>query len=311
MAIDSNARPLTILLTGKNGQLGFELQRALAPLGELHAIAQLDCDLADADAVRALVRRIAPDVIVNPAAYTAVDKAESDSEHAFAVNAAAPGVLGEEAARLGALVIHYSTDYVFDGAKDGAYVETDAPAPHSVYGKSKLAGEQLLAAANPRHLILRTSWVVGAHGGNFAKTMLRLAANRDRLTVVADQVGAPTSAALLADVTAHLVRQHAQAGATGPRQGAFPYGVYHVTASGATSWFDYARFVLAEAREAGKTLQAGPDAVAPLTTADYPTPARRPANSRLDTRAFRTAFGLHLPSWQEGVRHVLRQIFDQ
>ena len=180
---------MKILLTGKNGQLGFELQRALAPLGDVHAVGSQDCDLADADALRALVRRVAPDVIVNPAAYTAVDKAESDEATARAVNAVAPAILGEEGARLGALVLHYSTDYVFDGTKEGAYTEADPPAPQSVYGRTKLEGEQGLAAANPRHLILRTSWVVGAHGGNFAKTMLRLAGEREKLTVVADQFG--------------------------------------------------------------------------------------------------------------------------
>jgi len=293
-----------ILLTGKNGQLGFELQRALAPLGEVLAVGQEDCDLADAGALRALVRRIAPDVIVNPAAYTAVDKAESDQDRAFAVNARAPAVLGEEGARLGALVVHYSTDYVFDGRKDGAYVEDDQANPQSVYGHSKLGGEHGLAAANPRHLILRTSWVVGAHGGNFAKTMLRLAAERERLTVVADQFGAPTTAALLADVTAQLLRQHAREGAEG-----FPYGIYHVTAAGETSWYEYARFVIAEALAAGKVLKTIPDAVSPLTTEEYPTPASRPANSRLDTGRFRKTFGLYLPPWQQGIRHVLQQIF--
>jgi dTDP-4-dehydrorhamnose reductase len=295
---------LKILVTGKNGQVGFELQRALAPLGEVAAVGQAECNLADAEAVRALVRRIAPDVIVNPAAYTAVDKAESDRQTAFAVNAQAPGVLGEEAARLGALVVHYSTDYVFNGAKDGSYAETDEPDPQSVYGSSKYAGERALAAANPRHLILRTSWVLGAHGGNFAKTMLRLATERERLTVVADQFGAPTSAALLADLTAQLVRQYQREGAQG-----FPYGTYHLTASGETSWCDYARFVIGEALAAGKTLKAGPDAIAPLTTAEYPTPAKRPSNSRLDTSHFRSTFGLRLPPWQESVRHVLQQIF--
>jgi dTDP-4-dehydrorhamnose reductase len=293
-----------ILVTGKNGQVGFELQRALAPLGEVVAVDQAECNLADPEAVRALVRRVAPDVIVNPAAYTAVDKAESDQQTAFAVNAQAPSVLGEEAARLGALVVHYSTDYVFNGAKEGSYAEADQPDPQSVYGSTKYAGERALAAANPRHLILRTSWVVGAHGGNFAKTMLRLAAERERLTVVADQFGAPTSAALLADLTAQLVRQYQREGADG-----FPYGTYHVTASGDTSWCDYARFVIKEALAAGKTLKAGPDAVAPLTTADYPTPAKRPSNSRLDTSHFRSTFGLRLPPWQESVRHVLQQIF--
>ena len=295
---------LKILVTGKNGQVGFELQRALAPLGEIVAVDQAACNLADPEAVRELVRRVAPDVIVNPAAYTAVDKAESDAATALAVNAQAPGVLGEEAARLGALVVHYSTDYVFDGTKEGTYEETDQPDPQSVYGSTKLAGERALAAANPRHLILRTSWVVGAHGGNFAKTMLRLAAERERLTVVADQFGAPTSAALLADLSAQLIRQYQREGAD-----SFPYGTYHVSASGETNWCDYARFVIGEALGAGKVLKAGPEAVMPLTTAQYPTPAKRPANSRLDTTRFRSTFGLRLPSWQEGVRHVLQQIF--
>ncbi|MFJ1469500.1 dTDP-4-dehydrorhamnose reductase [Massilia orientalis] len=294
---------MKILLTGKNGQLGFELQRALAPLGEVIAVGTQDCNLADADALRALVRRVAPDVIVNPAAYTAVDKAESDEATARAVNAVAPAILGEEGAKLGALVLHYSTDYVFDGTKQGAYTENDVPAPQSVYGRTKLEGEQGLAAANPRHLILRTSWVVGAHGGNFAKTMLRLAGEREKLTVVADQFGAPTPAALLADLSAHLVREHARARDTG-----FPYGTYHVAAGGETSWHGYAQFVIGEALAAGKHLKASVDAVARLATEQYPTPARRPLNSRLDTTRFRTTFDLRLPPWQEGVRHVLRQI---
>lgn len=295
---------MKILVTGKNGQVGFELQRALAPLGEIIAVGHADCDMANPDAIRALVRRVAPDVIVNPAAYTAVDKAESDQQTAIAVNARAPGVLGEEAARLGALVVHYSTDYVFNGNKDGSYSETDQPDPQSVYGRTKYAGECALAAANPRHLILRTSWVVGAHGGNFAKTMLRLAAERERLSVVSDQFGAPTSAALLADLTAQLVRDYQRGTAEH-----FPYGIYHVSAAGETSWYDYARFVIQEAVNAGKPLKAGPDAVAPLTTQEYPTPAKRPANSRLDTSHFRRTFNLHIPSWQEGIRHVLQQIF--
>ena len=295
---------MKILVTGRNGQVGFELQRALAPLGEVVAVNQADCNLADVEAIRELVRRVAPDVIVNPAAYTAVDKAEADEATAFAVNARAPGVLGEEAARLGALVVHFSTDYVFNGSKDGSYSEDDQPNPQSVYGSTKYAGEMALARANARHLILRTSWVVGAHGGNFAKTMLRLAAEREQLNVVADQLGAPTSAAVLADLTAHLVRQYQREGADG-----FPYGTYHVAASGETSWCDYARFVIGEALAAGKELKARPETVMPLTTAQYPTPAKRPANSRLDTSRFRTTFGLRLPPWQESVRHVLQQIF--
>ncbi|WP_332878347.1 dTDP-4-dehydrorhamnose reductase [Massilia sp. S19_KUP03_FR1] len=292
-----------ILITGKNGQVGFELQRALAPLGEIIAVDRSECDLADLDALRAFVARVQPDVIVNPAAYTAVDKAESDRDGAFLINRDAVRVLGEEAARLNALVIHYSTDYVFDGTKDGSYSEEDTPAPKSVYGASKLAGELALALANPRHLILRTSWVVGAHGGNFAKTMLRLAGERETLSVVADQHGAPTSAALLADLTAHLVRDYLQV------EGELAFGTYHVTGAGATTWYDYARFVIAEAIAAGKPLKLGPDAVVPLATAAYPTPAARPANSRLDTSYFQATFGLHLPHWRQSVRHVLQQIF--
>jgi dTDP-4-dehydrorhamnose reductase len=294
---------MRILVTGKNGQVGFELQRALAPLGEVIAVDQAECDLTDAEAVRALVRKVAPDVIVNPAAYTAVDKAESDQDCAHAVNAEAPRILGEEAERLGAFVVHFSTDYVFNGTKEGAYSEQDAAEPQSVYGRTKYQGELALAKACGRHLIMRTSWVVGAHGGNFAKTMLRLAAERERLAVVADQFGAPTSAALLADLTALLVRQYRRGGEAG-----FPFGTYHVAAAGETSWCDYARFVIGEALAAGKALRVTPDGVAPLTTADYPTPAKRPSNSRLDTSRFRDTFGLRLPHWQEGVRHVLQQI---
>jgi dTDP-4-dehydrorhamnose reductase len=294
---------MKILLTGKDGQVGFELVRALAPLGEVAAVGRADCDLADADGLRALVRRVAPDVIVNPAAYTAVDKAESEREPAFAVNARAPGILGEEAARLGALVVHYSTDYVFDGVGQAPWTEAHTPAPQSVYGSSKLAGERALAEACNRHLILRASWVLGVHGGNFAKNMLRLAAQRAQLTVVDDQFGAPTSAALLADLTAHLVRRYACGGAAG-----FPFGTYHVAAAGETSWYDYSRFVLDAARAAGESLQAGPEDVLPVKTAAYPTAAKRPANSRLDTSLFRNTFGLRLPPWQEGVREVLRHI---
>jgi dTDP-4-dehydrorhamnose reductase len=297
---------MRILLTGKDGQVGFELVRALAPLGELVAVGRADCDLLDAGALRALVRRAAPDVIVNAAAWTAVDRAESEPDAAFGVNARAPGMLGEEAARLDALVVHYSTDYVFDGAGQAPWTESDTPVPQNVYGSSKLAGERALAEACPRHLILRTSWVLGAHGGNFARTMLRLAAERERLTVVDDQFGAPTSAALLADLTAHLVRQYAREGA-----GAFPYGTYHVVAAGDTSWYDYARFVLDTARAAGKPLRAGPEDVLPVQTATYPTAARRPANSRLDTRLFRHTFDLRLPPWQDGVLHVLRQLLQR
>jgi dTDP-4-dehydrorhamnose reductase len=293
---------MKILLTGRNGQVGFELQRTLSVLGEVVAVDRADCDLADADSIRSLVRRVQAQVIVNPAAYTAVDKAESDLDLTRAINAIAPGIFGEEARELGALVVHYSTDYVFDGSLDRPYVETDATAPQSVYGLTKCEGETALMAATPQHLILRTSWVVGAHGGNFAKTMLQLASERDSLRVVADQCGAPTSAALLADLTAHLVRQWQRS------SGEFPYGLYHCTAGGETNWFDYARFVVAAAVQAGQPIKATPDKITAIATTDYPTPAKRPANSRLDCTRFTQTFGLELPPWQTGLNHILDQI---
>jgi dTDP-4-dehydrorhamnose reductase len=290
-----------ILLTGMNGQVGFELQRSLAVLGEVRALGSAECDLTDEPAIRREVQACRPDVIVNPAAYTAVDKAETQQDLAYAVNARAPAVLAEEAQRLGALMLHFSTDYVYDGSKPSAYVETDAAAPRSVYGRTKLAGDEAVQAHCHRHLILRTSWVVGAHGGNFAKTMLRLAAERDTLNVVADQFGAPTSAALLADVAAHLIRQTAST-----QDG--PWGVYHATAAGETNWYDYACFVIEAARAAGKPIRVPPGGVRSITTAEYPTPAQRPANSRLNTAKLQATFGLRLPPWQEGLGHILQQI---
>lgn len=294
---------MKILLTGKNGQVGFELQRALAPLGEIAAVDHQECDLSNPDALRLLIADLKPQVIINPAAYTAVDKAESEPALAHAVNAVAPGILGEEAARCGALVIHYSTDYVFDGSKEGAYREDDTPNPQSVYGQSKLAGEQALQASGADHLIFRTSWVFGAHGGNFAKTMLRLAAERDRLNIVADQFGAPTSAALLADVTAQILGQYQRQG-----RADFPFGLYHLVASGCTTWHEYAQTVIRAAQAAGRPLKLSADDVQPIATRDYPLPAPRPANSRLDTGKLRQTFGLELPAWQDGLAHVLQQI---
>ncbi len=291
---------MKILLTGKNGQVGFELERTLAVLGDVIAVDVDDCNLADAAALRALVMNVKPDVIVNPAAYTAVDNAEKNSELAFAINGRAPGLLGEMAKTLGALVIHFSTDYVFDGSKASPYVETDATGPLGVYGASKLAGEQALAASGAAHVILRTSWVVGAHGSNFAKTMLRLAKERETLNVVADQFGAPTTAALLADVTAQIARNRDFA--------AQHSGVYHCVNAGETNWCDYAKFVLDFAQRAGVALKAGPDNVVAIPSRAYPTPAKRPTNSRLDTSKFRSTFGLQLPPWQHSLTHTLKQI---
>lgn len=294
---------MRILLIGKHGQVGFELQRALAPVGAVCAVDQAECDVSDAAAIRALVQACNPDLIVNSAAYTAVDKAESEPEIAHAVNAVAPGVLGEEAAKRNAWVVHYSTDYVFDGTKLGAYTEEDLTNPLSVYGRTKRDGEIALQASGARHVIFRTSWVVGAHGSNFAKTILRLAVERERLNVVADQHGAPTSAALLADVTAQLIRQRQREG-----DDKFPFGVYHLVASGETTWCDYARFVVAEALALGKSLTLSPDSIRAIPSSDYPTAATRPSNSRMDTGKLRRTFGFELPDWQSGIRHILQQV---
>lgn len=294
---------MKILLTGKHGQVGFELQRTLSLLGEVCAVDQPECDLTNVSAIRALVRSLKPNVIVNSAAYTAVDKAESEPELAHAVNAVAPGVLGEEAAKLGAWVVHYSTDYVFDGAKPSAYTEDDVTNPLSVYGRTKGNGEIALTESGARHLIFRTSWVVGAHGSNFAKTILRLALEREHVNVVADQYGAPTSAALLADVTAQLVRQRQREGDEN-----FSYGLYHLVAGGETTWCEYARFVVSEALAVGRTLKLSPDAIHAIPSSEYPTAAKRPANSRLETTKLRRTFGLELPDWRSGVRHILQQV---
>jgi len=304
---------MKILLTGKNGQVGFELQRALAPLGEIIAVDQADCDLSKPEAIRTLVREVKPDIIVNPAAHTAVDKAEAEPALAHAINGVAPGIFGEEAAKLGALVVHYSTDYVFEGSKVGLYTEDDIPDPRSVYGQTKLAGEQALAASGARYLTFRTSWVFGAHGVNFAKTVLRLAAERQTLKIVADQFGAPTSAALIADITAQVLGQYLRRPAN-PEKGIpsghadFPYGLYHLVASGKTSWHEYAQAVVELAQAANKPLKLGSDDVQAITTAEYPLPAPRPANSCLDTTRLRDTFGLCLPDWRHGVQHVMNQL---
>jgi dTDP-4-dehydrorhamnose reductase len=294
---------IRILLTGKNGQLGFELQRSLAVLGSVIAVDREDCDLSNPEAIRALVARVQPHVIVNPAAHTAVDKAESEPELAHAINTIAPQIFAEEAAKIGALLVHYSTDYVFDGTKGGWYSETDTPNPQSVYGKTKLAGELAIAAANPRHLIFRTSWVFGAHGGNFLKTILRLAGEREELKIIADQHGAPTAASLLADVTAHAVRQVLHIESANDSQVSDLYGTYHLVAAGSTTWHGYAESVVERAKAADVPVKA--TQILPIPTSAYPLPAPRPANSQLSTEKLQAAFGLCLPDWQDGVMQVM------
>jgi len=295
-----------ILIFGANGQVGRELARELAPLGRVTPLDRASADLAQPESLRAIVREHGPGVIVNAAAYTAVDRAESEPELAERVNAVAPGVIAEEARRAGAMLVHYSTDYVFDGSKAGAYVETDAVHPLSVYGRTKLAGERAIASATPRHVVLRTSWVISPHGTNFVRTMLRLAAERDALRVVADQHGVPTTAALLARVTRQLIAALQTAADTDPR-----WGVYHAVPSGETTWHALARYVITKAHARGMPLRATPESVAAIATSDYPTAARRPANSRLDTSKLRSTFGLQLPDWRVGVDDVLDQLIPQ
>ena len=299
-----------ILLLGANGQLGHELATALQALGEVKALTRTEADLSQPEALRATLAHImhsfVPTVMVNAAAYTAVDKAESEPQVAHTVNAASVAVLGELAQTCGAMVLHYSTDYVFDGSGTQPWQETDTPHPLSVYGQSKWAGEQALAQACAKHVVLRTSWVVGTHGGNFLKTMLRLAAERDSLRVVADQVGVPTSTALLGQVTVEIVQALQSADARDPR-----WGVYHLAAGGETTWHAYAQYVMAGAQARGAVLKAMPETVLPITTAEYPLPAPRPLNSRLNTHKAQQTFGLELPQWQRGVDGILDALFSK
>jgi len=299
---------MKLLLLGRNGQVGWELQRSLAPLGELIALDRQDdaggqglCgDLSRLDELARTVRALRPDVIVNAAAHTAVDKAESEPEQARLLNALAPQVLAREAAQTGALLVHYSTDYVFDGSGSAARTETEATAPLSVYGGSKLEGEQLIQASGCRHLIFRTSWVYAPRGGNFAKTMLRLAQEREALSVIDDQWGAPTGADLIADVTAHAIRQlQRQPG---------DQGLYHLVAGGETTWHAYASHVIARARELAPDRPWKVQRIAAVPTSAFPTPAQRPHNSRLNTDRLQQTFGLRLPHWQAGVDRMLQEI---
>lgn len=297
---------MKILLFGKNGQAGWELQRSLAPLGEVIALDRhgrrgLCGDLMDLDGLRATVRQVKPDCIVNGAAYTAVDRAETEGDAADLVNSEAPALMASEAASLGSLLVHYSTDYVFDGTGTAPWRETDTVCPLGRYGKSKARGERAIIESGCSYLILRASWVYGGRGNNFIRTMFALMAKRQEVKVVGDQVGAPTGAELLADVTAHALR----------RCVAEPEleGIYHLAPAGETSWHDYAVFVAAQARHNGISLQV--EDVQAIPTSEYPTPARRPLNSRLDTCKLRHAFGLYLPHWQDGVARVINEITNE
>ncbi len=292
-----------ILVTGANGQVGQALLATLPPLGRVVSVTRADCDLADPEAVRGLLDRIRPSIIVNAAAYTAVDKAESDADTAHAVNAMAPGVMASWAKANHASLIHFSTDYVFDGRLDRRYREEDAVHPLSVYGRTKLEGEEAIRAALGRHVILRTCWVYSPDGSNFLRTMLRLAKEREALKVVGDQIGAPTSAALIARVTAAVVEQILA--------GQEPWGTYHLSAKGETSWYGYARHAIRSARAAGMPLRLDPDTIEEIATSAYPTPAARPANSRLDTAKLEKRFAVALEPWQQGVEETVRILAER
>ena len=295
---------MNILLFGKGGQVGWELQRSLSVLGTVTALdfdSTEHCgDFSNPSGVAETVRALRPDIIVNAAAHTAVDKAESEADFARTLNATTPGAIAQEAAKLGAWLVHYSTDYVFDGSGNRPWLETDTPAPLSVYGRTKLEGERLIAEACAKHLILRTSWVYAARGGNFAKTMLRLAQERERLTVIDDQWGAPTGADLLADVTAHTLRHLLLR----PEDA----GLYHCVASGETNWNSYAKFVLEQAQRLQPALEIRAKDVDPVPTRAFPTPAVRPHNSRLNTSKLQSTFRLQVPHWQAGVARMLAEI---
>jgi dTDP-4-dehydrorhamnose reductase len=296
---------MKLLVVGHLGQVGIELQRTLAPLGELSLADKESVDLAQPSTIRELLHRTCPDVVVNAAAYTAVDRAESEPELAHAINGIAPGILAEETARRGALLIHYSTDYVFDGSKPSPWLESDAPTPINVYGETKLAGEKAIAAIGGRHYVFRTSWVYAQHGANFMRTILRLAFERDELRIVDDQIGAPTSARAIAEGTALAIRLNVDPRTGVERQDRPEYGLYHMTCAGQTSWFGFAQEFLewTGARLPGRRLA---DCV-PIRSSEYPLAARRPCNSVLSNQRLRDAFGLELPEWRAALRWVLEE----
>lgn len=306
----ANVGHYRVLLIGANGQLGHTLADALKTLGEVKALTRLEADLSDPwvldETLKPIVQSFKPHAIVNAAAYTAVDKAETEHDLARRVNAHSVGLLAQLAQSVNAVLVHYSTDYVFDGSGTRPWVEDDETNPLSVYGQTKWLGEKSVAQHCAKHLILRTSWVVGVHGNNFLKTMLRLAAERDALRVVADQIGAPTSTQLLAQVTLTILKTMLQAESNDKR-----FGTYHVAASGETSWHAYAQYVIAGAVRRGVQLKVKPESIEPIATSAYPLPAPRPANSRLNTDKVRTNFGVSLSPWQEGVDAILDELVKQ
>ena len=297
---------MKILLLGANGQVGWELQRSLAPLGQIKACDRHALDLGKFEELRECVRDYRPEIIVNAAAYTAVEKAESEHDKAYRINTEAVAILADEAKQLNAWLIHYSTDYVFDGTKSKAYLETDETNPQSVYAKTKLQGEEAIKMSECNHLIFRTSWVFATRGANFAKTMIRLAKEQEELKIVNDQFGVPTSAELIADITALCLNQIAHA----KNSILNITGTYHLTPTGMTSWHGFAQFVIAEAYQAGETFRLTPEKVLPISTSEYPMTVKRPSNSLLDTQKIRDTFNLYLPPWQTHVKRLITEIYS-
>ena len=292
---------MKILLTGKNGQVGFELNKKLKVFGEVFATDYEELDLSNPDSIRKFIAKIKPDIIINPAAYTAVDKAESEPELAYKLNTAAPKILAEKAEKLNIPFIHFSTDYVFDGLKKGPYSEEDKTNPQSVYGKTKCEGEEAVRK-HSKHIILRTSWVFGSHGNNFIKTILKLIQEKESLGIVSDQWGSPSSASMLADVTYKIIKQMIET------QSFHNYGTYHITTEGETNWHQYSVFIASEAMRLGLKLKIDPSKIKPLLTSDYPTPAKRPLNSRLNTDKIKKTFIIELPFWEKEVSEVIRKL---
>ncbi|PLC52480.1 dTDP-4-dehydrorhamnose reductase [Pollutimonas nitritireducens] len=291
---------MKILLLGKNGQVGHELQRALLPLGEVVALGRKEANLESPASIKRVLDGYAPSIIVNAAAYTAVDKAENDEATALTVNAESVKAMAQHANKTNALLVHYSTDYVYDGEKAGTYTEADTTNPQSAYGRTKLAGEQAILTSGCQALIFRTSWVFSAHGGNFVKTIIRLASERDSLGIVADQVGAPTSAELIADVTALAIAAH--------KKNAIANGIYHLTGTGHVSWHGFAMHIVARLKENGAALKLGTERIRPIGTEEYPLPAKRPKNSRLDTGKLSKALGLEIPHWSIYADRTIAQL---
>ena len=292
---------MKILLTGKNGQVGFELNKKLSMLGEVIATDRNDLDLADPDKIRVYVDQVKPDIIINSAAFTAVDKAESEPELAYQINVIAPQVLAEKAAELNILLVHFSTDYVFDGLKKEPYIESDQINPQSIYGKTKYEGEEKVRA-HLKHIILRTSWVFGGHGNNFLRTILRLILDKESLNIVADQRGSPSSASMLADVTFKIIDTAFN------NKNFNNFGTYHVTNEGETNWYQYASLIANEAIKLNLKIKCKPDYIYPILASDYPTAAMRPLNSGLNTDKLKKTFMLELPHWESEVKKVLREI---